>query len=133
MFTQEEPQVERRAAGEPRTPEKICIDYVALQPCFISSLLMPIVLLALACREGQGGGAHLAVRYDIVAFSAGSVSALAHVRVLLHTNTFCMRPARHVLDAGLLDIVLTTRNRSFVVARRENDQARSSSVQMLFR
>jgi len=24
-------------------------------------------------RKGQGGGAHLAVRYDIVAFSAGSV------------------------------------------------------------
>jgi len=46
-----------------------------------STLLTAFIagLLALACHEGQGGGAHLAVRYDIVAFSAGSVSALAHV------------------------------------------------------
>jgi hypothetical protein len=36
-----------------------------------------------------------------VAFPAGSVSALAHVRLLLHTNTFGMR-----LGTGLLNIVL---------------------------
>lgn len=128
MFTQEEPQVERRAAGEPRTSEKICIDQVALQlASFLNCLYRP-VCSHLPGREGQGRGAHLAVRYDIVAFPAGSVSALAHVRVLLHTNSFCIR-----LGAGPLNIVLITRSRGFIVARRELNQARSSSIQLLLK
>ena len=41
-------------------------------------------------------------RYDIVAFLAGSVSALPHVGVLVHTNTQGVRPG-----AGLLNIKTT--------------------------